>query len=464
MPDLPLPLDFRSEFFESFTRQLRDGESVALLGVGSCGKSNVVRFLKRADAREFYFQHEAAKTLYTPLDCYKLDDYGDVTLYAAILAALAENASALPDADSALSAQWETWWQETLTQRSAPLARRRVEHALQQCLNTFAARVILLLDDCDDLVRRAPPALLRSLRALRDDHKYKLLYVTVTRRELAVLREPSPDYESFFELFEKHQLALQPYAPRDAEFMLKRLVLRHTGTRHFTAEETQNIYRVTGGHAGFLSATFEWVKNTDRAQSDTLEEFLTSKRVVYQEAQKIWESLEPYEHAELIRVARREPPSGEGVPPLVTKGILKKNAAHEWRIFAPLFEFFVRAQTTDASESDQADTARIHASSAPPLHITFNPALGHVRVNERSVLLSPVEAELFGHLFRHCERACDANELVNVLMSVESGSNPYGRLHMHLMRLSERLNRDGETVLLAHADSLWQVPCGEKHE
>lgn len=446
-----------------FTAQLRAGESVALLGVGSCGKSNVVRFLKRADAREFYFQHEAAKTLYTPLDCYKLDDYGDVTFYAALLAALAESAPTLPDADRALTTQWEQWWQETLTQRSAPLARRRVEQALQQCFDTLAARVILVLDDCDDLLRQAPLALFRSLRALRDDHKYQLMYITVTRRELAVLRESSPDYQSFFELLEKHQMALQPYSPRDAEFMLKRLVMRHTDTRHFTAEETQNIYRVTGGHAGFISATFELVKNTDRAQSDTLEEFLTGKRVMYQEAQKIWESLEPYEHAELLRVAHQIAPTGEGLPPLAKKGILKKSAAGKWNIFAPLFEFFVTAQTPDTSDAPSTDGNSAPTRATAPLQITYNPALGVVRVNERSVLLSSVEAELFAYLYRHCERACDMNELLNVLMSVESGSNPFGRLHMHLVRMRERLNREGETVLMAHTDSLWQVHCGGTH-
>ena len=138
MPDLPLSLDFRSELFVPLTAQLRAGESAALLGVGSCGKSNVVRFLKRADAREFYFQAQAPVTLYTPIDCYKMQDTAEVTVYAAILAALAETAPMLGEEGAKLAPQFDAWWNEIITTNRAPIAQRRVEQALAACCKVLA--------------------------------------------------------------------------------------------------------------------------------------------------------------------------------------------------------------------------------------------------------------------------------------------------------------------------------------
>ncbi len=450
MPDLPLSLDFRSELFVPFTARLRAGESAALLGVGSCGKSNVVRFLKRADAREFYFQSEAATTLYTPVDCDKLRDTDEVTVYAGILAALAETAPTFGDEGAKIAAQCETWWNEIVSTNHAPIARRRLEQALTMLLNGPAKRIILLFDDCDELMTRAHPALFRILRALRDDHKYQLVYVTVTRRELACLREMSSDFESFFELLARHQFALQPYQRDDANFMLKRLVARNAGTRPFTDAELQNIYQVTGGHAGLIGVTFEAVKNTERALAPDLLDFLAAKRVVYQESQKIWDSLEEYEHADLLALAHDQEPLGDGLAPLLKKGIVRKDERDELQIFAALFERFLQAQ--DGEEA-------VSTSELP--QISHDAATGVVRVNDRSVLLSPVESELFAYLLMHCDRACDTNELVNVLMAVDYGGNPYGRLHTHLTRMRERLNRQDEEILVAASDSLWQVKCGE---
>lgn len=460
MSDLPLSLDFRSELFVPLTAQLRAGESAALLGVGSCGKSNVVRFLKRADAREFYFQEQAAATLYTPVDCYKMPDTAEVTVYAAMLAALAETAPTLGEEGAKLAPQFDAWWNEIIATNRAPIAQRRVAEALAALLNGPAKRVILLFDDCDELIAHAQPALFRNLRALRDDHKYRLVYITVTRRELARLRDMSPDYESFFELLARHQFALQPYQRDDANFMLKRLVARNAGTRPFTDAELQNVYRLTGGHAGLVGVTFELVKNTERASTPDLLDFLADKRVVYQESQKIWDSLEDYEHADLLALVQHQEPPGDGLPPLLKKGIVKKNERGGLEIFAELFERFVEEQL-EQDTAGEDDTSNVNT---PPLRITHDALGGVVRVNARTVLLSPVESELFGYLFAHCERACDANELVNVLMTVDYGGNPYGRLHMHLTRMQERLNRDGEHVLSALADSLWQVNCGEAHE
>ena len=51
----PLPLDFRQEVLGELTNCIENGQSCAIIGVASVGKSNVLRFLMREDVREHYF-------------------------------------------------------------------------------------------------------------------------------------------------------------------------------------------------------------------------------------------------------------------------------------------------------------------------------------------------------------------------------------------------------------------------
>jgi hypothetical protein len=387
----------------------------------------------------------------------KLDDTSDVTCYAAILAALAATAPTLGEAGRALQPQFEAWWSEVLTSNRAPIARRRVEQALDALFQGPAKRVILLFDDCDALIAGAPLALFRSLRALRDDHKYQLAYVTVTRRELARLREPSPDFESFFELLAPHMLALRPYQELDAYQMLRRLVARNEGTRPFAMEELRSLYQVTGGHAGLLRVAFEAVKNTDRARGSDLLDFLAAKRVVYDESQKIWDSLEENEHDDLLALAQGTTPAGEGLPPLRKKGIVVQDEARELNVFAPLFKRFVEAQLPDfAGDGAQGGEMAEPASAA----MSHDPATGRVTLGDRTIPLPPVESDLFGYLLAHCDRACELDELVTLLMAIDPGGSPYSRLQQHLVRLRDRVNTPQAAVVVQNANGSWQVKCG----
>ena len=419
------------------------------LASADCGKSNVVRHLIRADVRGLYFDQEASATLYASVDCLKLDDYTDRSIYAAILQALAGNAPALGDVGETLATQFNAWWDEVVASDRAPIARRRVEQALDALLDGPAKRVILLFDDCDEMIPRASPAFLRSLRSLRDDHKLRLMYITVTRRELVRLREPSPDFESFFELLAAHLIALKPYEKRDAYFMLERLAARNGRT--LSASEIRRLYQVTGGHAGLLRVVFEAVKHSDRALDPNFVDYLNDKRVVYDESGKIWDSVESDERADLISLAAGHAPSGEGIPPLLTKGIVVRDPVMGLTIFSPLFALFV------------AGTVRRRAPAVAtpvlPVVYKFNASNGSVRVGDRSIQLAPIEAELFNFLMQRCDRPVEANEMVPLLMTIDPGANPYGRVDQNLSRLRDRVNASGNLIVLKHPDNQWQVVC-----
>ncbi|MEK7786897.1 MAG: hypothetical protein AAB658_15925, partial [Chloroflexota bacterium] len=69
MSDLPIPVEFRSEIIHRVLSVLRGGESCALVGIGSSGKSNIARHLVRADVRLLHLGADAAQTIILYLNC-----------------------------------------------------------------------------------------------------------------------------------------------------------------------------------------------------------------------------------------------------------------------------------------------------------------------------------------------------------------------------------------------------------
>jgi ABC-type phosphate/phosphonate transport system ATPase subunit len=82
MPELLLPVTFRREILEPVIDLLRMGESCALVGVGSSGKSNIARHLTRADVRLSYFEERAPNVFVLYVNCKPLAHHSASTLSA----------------------------------------------------------------------------------------------------------------------------------------------------------------------------------------------------------------------------------------------------------------------------------------------------------------------------------------------------------------------------------------------
>ena len=104
MSDKEHPLTFRQEIIQPLTDSIRAGESCALVGVGSSGKSNIARFMRdRADARQTYFTDITDRVLWLMVDCNALDNYEETSLYAAMIDSLVRELSKREDAAKAAS-------------------------------------------------------------------------------------------------------------------------------------------------------------------------------------------------------------------------------------------------------------------------------------------------------------------------------------------------------------------------
>src|SRR5512136_2905673 len=223
MPNLPLPVEFRGEIIEPLLNSLRGGESCSLIGVGSSGKSNLMRHLARQEVREHYLGEAARSMLAVYVDCAKLTDYTIRALHGLVLEAVSNAVQESSLETATLRPKLESLWEQAAEAAVPDKVRRALEEAIASVLRAGITQIFVILDDFDHVVQNAPGPVLNSLRALRDNFKARLMYTTVTCRELAFLRNEN-EYQDFYELVCSETMPTGPYRESDARVMMDRLI------------------------------------------------------------------------------------------------------------------------------------------------------------------------------------------------------------------------------------------------
>jgi hypothetical protein len=317
--------------------------------------------------------------------------------------------------------------------------------------------VLLALDDCDDLLALVEPVFFSDLRAMRDNYKVRLAYLTLTRREPAFLRANTPEYEEFFELISApgHTLAVPPYLEPDALLMLRRLAQRQDPPRSLPESEARRLFELAGGHAGLLRSLFFATLYTAELAAASLSANdwprLAEHADVEGECRKIWDSLEPEEQADLARVAAGQTPSADGLRRLERRGLLRVHFSRPPEIFSPIFERCV-GELAGLRPAAQATPTPPAASSQPV--VEFLPAGRQVRVNGQLItqLVGP-EYELLRCLAEAAPRPCSRVRLIEVMRLAEHQErdqrvqgDPIRRLETYLHQLKARLGPSGPRI------------------
>lgn len=259
-------------------------------------------------------------------------------------------------------------------------------------------RLVLILDQFDDVYRQAPSRLFAMLRALRDSYKYRLSYFIFVRDELENLADSSGDREEFAELFLSNKLGLKPYNERDSQALLQRLARRHG--RSFDPEHGRHLFKLTGGHAGLLKAAFLDLHLGERVQGQTVEERIEGALAVpaiRQECYKLWRSL-PTDEKKLLATLVRALPLDEGdrdaARKLAIKGIL--TSATEGTVFSPLFERYIHGQESPWDQDLYVDGASREVWV----------------FGRRTESLSPLEFEILKTLYERAGEVVSRDDLV----------------------------------------------------
>ncbi len=209
------PASYRHAEVEIILSAVRAGECAAVAGLSGSGKSNLLGFLA--------YQVKDTGLTWVLVDCNRMENASSAAFYQLISEALGERGPT----GSRLAAV------------SAAIGRQLVQEA---------TRICILFDRFDALPAAITPAIAGNLRALRDEHKYRLCYVIAARRP--------PDMQSELgELFFAHTLWLGPLQKEDARWTARQFAQRRG--LDWKDGTIQRLVDLSGGYPAWLRAACE---------------------------------------------------------------------------------------------------------------------------------------------------------------------------------------------------------------
>jgi hypothetical protein len=349
-------------------RTWQAGDASSIVGVGSVGKSNLLRHL--ADET----------TVRTQL--------GDDAQHTRIIIVDANLLGPLPPPNQPDSEQYRCWAGFELimhrmfislypfSQLSSDDARRFYEayQGLQDGSNPLFAymgvryfelglelflrsglKLVFLFDEFEELLRQMPPKFFQMLRGLRDQRKGQVVYTTFSRSSIPTLVERMAldvlALEPFVELFSDHVVYVGPYNEADGKAML--LSLAQKLGVSYSDLINGLVLTATGRFAGLLRAayaalpdaqTVDWEKQT----AETLGAWLISQESVRAECNSIWMGLNPSEQLVLKAATKVQTYSinkdtENAVSMLVQKKLLRvsRQPEHTLTVEPPVFRSFM---------------------------------------------------------------------------------------------------------------------------
>jgi len=214
--------DYRAREVQAITAATQAGECVSVVGLSGAGKSNLLGFVAHTQS--------TAGQRFVLVDSNRLPEYSLTAFLRLIRRALGDaQPVAAPD-------EWETLDGLIEKQLDDP------DGALSLLLD------LSLLDRSGLMSGEASPALFNNLRALRDAHKFRLTFVTASRR-------PLPPHNEFAELIHAHTHWLGPLSESDARWNVARFAERK-GLRWDDAA-AQALIAASRGYPSLLRAACE---------------------------------------------------------------------------------------------------------------------------------------------------------------------------------------------------------------
>ncbi len=382
-PNRQRRIDLRKKEIGRILTRLDAGDSCSVVGVGSVGKSNLLRHLLRPETLRFHLQEKSRTIRMVLVDPNNmlgaLPSRGQPSAWAGYEIMVHRLYKTFHPLINELGLDREQQEKLLLAYKelhngSNPLlpliGLRYLELALEQVLKSvdgsdrliepsgesvksekLPLRVVFVLDEFEEMLAQLPPRFFQTLRGIRDDYKYRVMYMTFTRRPIPQIIEeegyPADKLEPFVELFNDGTYFLGPYDRKDAVAMIENLSKRQ-GV-NYPDSFREFLLKVSGGHAGLLRASFRLAADIPfGTPEDKALRFFMESPAIALECQTIWDSLTEDEREALRRLlsGREVNTSSAAVRLLLEKQLLKGQGAIE--VNPPLFREFVRRQIAGA--------------------------------------------------------------------------------------------------------------------
>lgn len=358
--------DFRRDETTIVLKNWQSNQSCSLVGVGSAGKTNLLHHLANPNTLVQYLSVENARTIRPIIIDPNLlgimpDDVSDQMRSFAGYELIMHRLYMAMHPFEMLSEEEANEMAElyrTMSDGRNPLYGYMSLRYLERALDIFFRkniRIVLMLDEFEELLKRMPTKFFQTLRGLRDANKNHLSYLTFTRSTLPVLvRHLEIDLleiEPFTELFTDKLLYVGPYSEGDGRRMLETLTAR--GKNNHPEHVKEFILWSTGRFAGLMRAAFNALENFGEIDASAMENEdivtrLAGRRAVKEECRTIWTSLTPEEQHILKVAAKLNTPKStldaDAVTMLINKKLLYVDKVNNiLEVKPPLFKAYVKA-------------------------------------------------------------------------------------------------------------------------
>ena len=392
---------------------LAAGHCVAVVGLSNYGKSSLLRSLQLPAAVQLYESLAGVAALFVYVDCNRMLELSPRGFFEATLRAVLE---ALPPTEThlreAVEAQYRTVV-EPPNDFAAPLA---FNDALVALVEEDARRVVLLLDEFDEVLTGIEPRILLNLRALRDKYGPDLSFV------MASVAPPTQgaddDYVvEFAELFVDGRLFLGPLSDAEARHMAADLFL----AANDALDDAEGDYLVAqaGGHPGLIQTVARVLLQVESGAPQLYQQqaFALANNALEQDRQarleltRVWNQLTEAEREALVEFSAQRQLSDQARVLLEQRGLLHLDDAEDDedappRLFSGLFQHFVRRM---------ALTQR-----GVPAGVWLDTDAGEVWVDGQPIsTLTDLEYRLLLLLYGRLDKICDKYQLVEAVWGEE---------------------------------------------
>lgn len=339
------PPNFRKEIMPRIMEAVTNGESCFIVGVSGTGKSNLFRFIRSQAAEDRYLAQSTGRFAFIWADTNALaGELSALHLYELILYNLLKWVE--ENRPPGVSYDYlHDLHEKVVLSENRVLAQRHLETTLRYLFNKIdELHIILLFDEFEPIGQTLDFQFFRSLRWLRDEFKYYLVYIMAAHRSpIGIRRELFDQGEAFYELLAPNILGLSMYNAKDTEFMITELSKRYG--IELPAPRKEVIYNLSGGHGGLIAVIFKVLFKHGLPHDEAWQiEQLLAYDSVAGECRKIWNSLETKEQDTLIALLKQDFVPAEPPPlnSLIAKGIIKKDEAGQISTFSSLFQTFMQ--------------------------------------------------------------------------------------------------------------------------
>jgi hypothetical protein len=436
----PRPLTYRAEIIAPLIQSLAAGECGSVVGINGIGKTNMLQQLQRPEVAAHYAINQAAPLVFCSLDANMLANRDGWGLFEGLAEALAAGLRGVLPPE--VYATILTAHAAILTAYgSYPIALRHCAAALDAALSHV--HLVIIFDEFDTLFPQIPEAALRNLRGLRDRHKYRLMYLTLSRERLANLCPEAlwDAAEPFLELLTLRELGLHPLSDDDAQREVARFAERH---QHSIAPAVgRQIVGLSGGHPGLLRALTQAALNKVALDADP-GALIAANPTLRDECLKLWNDLSGDEREAIWQAHGGGALDRRYGEDLLLKGLLRRGDQGRLTIFSPMLAAVVRVEV--------ARTIAAHPDDSRPAPIMINHLsqqvwyYGH-QIGDR---LSPLNFRLLAYLFDHYGAICSEPDVARAIYPDAQPHDDSERVSVLVRRMVSRLKEiaPDEPVLL----------------